>query len=156
MYIFFERIKKKLKLIFLLLPFLLLYGCSGITDNPPTKSFLFGDTVTVAFDQTVVNDNENIRLHFSKLISEERCPVDSECFWEGNAEVRFEFFSDGTKSVFSLNTFSGYTRDTTIAPYRIRMIGLAPWPHSNEYLFPGQYRAQIVILRSILYPVPPY
>ena len=146
----------KLKLIFLLLPFLLLYGCSGITDNPPTKNFLLGDTVTVAFDQTVVNDNENIRLRFSKLISEERCPLEFECFWEGNAEVQFEFFSDGQKSVFSLNTFSGYTRDTTITSYNIKMIGLRPWPYSNEYLFPGLYRAQIMVSKIKVDPVPPY
>ncbi len=146
----------KLQLVFLLLLFSLFNGCSGIMDTPQTKNFHFGDTVSVAFDQTVVNDDENIRLRFSKLISDGRCPLDLECFWEGNAEVEFEFSVNGTKSVFSLNTYSGYTRDTTISSYRINMIGLIPWPHSNELLFPGEYRAKITISNIEVIPVPPY
>ncbi len=146
----------KVKILFIFLLLILFNSCNWITDNPQAKNFHFGDTVTVAFDQTVVNDNENIRLRFSELISEERCPIDLECFWEGNAEVQFEFTADGIKSVFSLNTYSGYTRDTTIASCNIRMIRLDPWPHSSEYLFAEPYRAQVVVSKMKVIRVPPY
>ncbi len=148
-YICLGRIKMKSNFVLLSFLLILFTGCSGITDKPPTKKFLLGDTVTVTYDQTVVNNEENIRLHFITLVSDNRCPVDLECYWEGNAEVKFDFIADGKESAFSLNTFFGYTHDTTITPYWITLVGLEPLPHSKEYLFPGQYRARLLITKRI-------
>jgi len=135
----------KVKILFLFLPLILFNSCDWITDNPQAKNFLLGDTVTVAFDQTIINEDENISLRFSSLVSDGRCPLDLECFWEGNAEVKFVFSVNETKSIFSLNTFRGYAQDTTIAGYRIGLIDLKPYPHSKRTYIPALYRAYVVV-----------
>lgn len=128
------------------------WAMDSVTSNPEVKNFHLSDTVTVAYNQTITNNDENISLRFSKLLREDRCPLSMECFWEGNAEVQFEFTGEDTESTFSLNTFSGFTRDTTISDYRIRLIDLKPWPTSKEFIIPSQYRARVMIYKQKAVP----
>lgn len=121
---------------------------NSITDNFASESFLLGDTVAVGYKQTVYNEYENITLRFSSLISDGRCPIDLRCFWEGNAEVKFVFEANGMESRFSLNTYSGFTRDTTLSDYRIGLVNLTPYPHSERTYLPQQYLAYVVVSRN--------
>lgn len=140
------------KLLFFYFLFTLLFSCErvtdSITDSHASESFLLGDTVAVGYKQTVYNEYENITLRFSSLISDGRCPIDLRCFWAGNAEVKFVFAADGMESKFSLNTYSGFTRDTTLSDYRIGLINLTPYPHSERTYLPQQYLAYVVVSRD--------
>lgn len=119
-----------------------------ITDSLASESFLLGDSVTVGYKQTIYNEYENITLRFSSLVSDGRCPIDWRCVWEGNAEAKFSFTARGTETTFSLNTYGGYTRDTTIAQYNIRMIDLKPYPHSERTYLPAQYQAYVMVSKD--------
>jgi len=119
-----------------------------ITGTIASESFLLGDTVAVGYKQTIYNEYENITLRFSSLVSDGRCPVDLRCFWEGNAKMEFLFDANGMKSKFSLNTYSGFTRDTTLSKYRISLINLTPYPHSEQTYIPAQYQAYVMVSKD--------
>ena len=132
--------------------FIALNGCKWV-DNPVSgqqdnKIFILTDAVAVSYKQTIYNEHENISLRFSSLVSDGRCPINWRCVWEGNAEVKFSFTARGKETTFSLNTYSRYTRDTTIAQYNIRMINLKPYPHSERTYLPTQYQAYVIVSKD--------
>ena len=137
-------------MILILLFFLL--NCERVTDSITdalaSESFLLGDTVAVCYQQTIYNDEEDITLRFSSLVSDGRCPTDLHCFWEGNAEVKFVFEAYGIESRFSLNTYAGFTRDTTLSNFRISIINLTPYPHSEKIYLSNQYQAFLMVSKD--------
>jgi len=140
------------KTLVLSLLFITLIGCewvgSPVSDRIDKKLFLLRDTVAVSYNQFLYNESESIGLHFSELVSDGRCPIDLHCFWEGNAEVKFVFEAYGIESKFSLNTYSGFTRDTTLSNYIISLIDLTPYPHSEKTHHPAQYQAYVVVSKN--------
>ena len=124
-------------------------GCEKLI-NPLYKgnsTFQLADTFEVAYHQTVYNQSENIAVNLNDVIGDSRCPIGLRCFWEGSAEIEFVFSIDIRDYKFSLNTFRGYTRDTTFADYNIKLINVNPYPHSEKTYSDTDYRASVVITK---------
>lgn len=100
---------------------------------------LFGLILMVAFSttnaQTVrqikLNINQqksldkNTSIKFVSVINDSRCPVDVECVWAGNAELKIALTKNGRTSFFELNT--GLKPQTIVfRNYRIKILKLAP------------------------------
>ena len=56
---------------------------------------------TVKFDQTLVMD-DGLSMSFMDLVSDSRCPLNSQCMWEGQAEVEFRFMTPQGHQEFNL------------------------------------------------------
>lgn len=119
---------------------------NGVMDPPMNQDKLvLNDTLQVAYQDTVFNSNKTVWITFDSLLEDSRCPLDVICVWAGNAKVSFGFFADENKYGFSLDTHGNLTRDSTISSYKISLINVAPYPHTDSLFTPQDYSTKIII-----------
>jgi hypothetical protein len=137
------------KLIFLILSLTAFLGCEQvllpISDNSAPKSFKFGDTVSVAYHQTVFNDNSNLSIRFKDLVADSRCPIGLMCDWAGDAEVEFSLTDKDSSLDFNLHTHWNFQRDTVLAAYHIKLVDVKPYPHVDYEYRKLQYETFIIV-----------
>jgi hypothetical protein len=66
-----------------------------------------------------------IKVHFLRVVSDSRCPINADCFWAGDAELEFSIKQGLVARRFVLNTFSK-TQSPNIFGYRLELRGLKP------------------------------
>jgi hypothetical protein len=74
---------------------------------------------------------DDLKLCFTAVISDSRCPANAVCIWEGAATASFSFTDNGDTHRFNLSTIimkPSYSKDTVIAGYKIEFINLSPYP----------------------------
>ena len=132
--------------------FIILFGCDRvlipITDNSAHKDFNLGDTISVAYHQTVVNDTEDLSIRFKELIGDSRCPMDVVCFWQGDADILFTLNTTDESKDFNLHTAWVNKRDTTLLDYHITLVDVKPYLHTEFEYRPEQYEAYVVVTHN--------
>lgn len=96
---------------------------------------------------TIILENDNLRICYDSLINESRCPEGMMCFWEGIATGKFYFhINDAAKHTLTLATrdIERFSRDTIIGNYKVELLNIAPYPGE---LKPGAARAEVKITR---------
>ena len=137
--------------IFAFLIILNIFGlCSDSSVNPQMKSFILSDTLQIKYQETLVNEEEDISIKFDELLSDGRCPIDVICVWEGDAELKFTFFSNTLETVkFNLHTAGNYfIKDTAVLGYHIKLFNLYPYPHSKKEVSKNSYEAKIIVYKD--------
>lgn len=105
------------------------------------------DTVQLSYGQWYSHQKPCLQVQFDSLLSDGRCPVGVECFWEGNAEARIRMVA-GEHYSFTLNTHSSFRTDTILEGFRIQLIDLLPYPVYEVEVAPEDYSAVMVISRE--------
>jgi len=113
------------------------------TENNIT--LFFNDTLSIVYHDTLRNPEESLWITFDSLLEDSRCPTDLMCWWEGNACLLFDVNKNNIEHRIFLNTYTGFTRDTTILKYRIFLIEVLPIPHSDSVYTPAEYMAKIYL-----------
>lgn len=126
---------------------LIIFGfCADSGTNPQMHNFTLSDTLIIKYQETLVNEEEEISIKFDELISDGRCPEDMMCFWEGDAELKFDFSNSSESLKFNLHTAGNYfTKDTVILGYYIKLLDVFPYPHSEKEVSKKSYEAKIII-----------
>jgi hypothetical protein len=73
----------------------------------------------------------DIHLCFDKVVADSRCPYTADCIWAGAAAVEFTLTKHNETHLLKLSTISrygDYTKDTTVAGYKIELLDLLPYP----------------------------
>lgn len=86
--------------------------------------------------QDRIFNNETVKICYDKLLEDSRCPVGSQCFWQGQAIGEFSFHVNGNKHTLRLSTLYSakrtpllrYSKDTTIGNYKIELLDIDPYP----------------------------
>ena len=117
-----------------------------VTDFEKFNNLISGDTVTISYNDCVCDPENQMYVCLDSVLNDSRCPAGLQCFWEGNAKVRFKFKRTGDKPVlFELNTHKGYTTSTIISGYRFTLTGLTPYPVLNQRIDLKDYKADLLI-----------
>ncbi len=109
----------------------------------PNQQLTLGDTLGIAYQDTLFNCEEDIWISFDSLVADSRCPIGVVCIWEGNAEVSLTF--DSTR--FHLNTYPNFRTDTTISSFHIDLIDVQPYLHIDSLYTDEQYSVAIRVTR---------
>ena len=113
------------------------------------SDLLFTDTLTVSNGGIYNNYENSISLQMDSVLEDSRCPLNTQCIWEGNGRVRFYFTIYSKDSYrqdrFILNTANGFKKDTSINGYKIQMIGLHPYPVYPNLIKQNAYKAKMII-----------
>ncbi len=113
-------------------------------DTLSDQHLTLGDTLSIAYQDTLFNHEEDIWLLFDSLITDSRCPIGVLCIWKGNAEVSLTFNSIS----FHLNTNTSFTSDTTISTFHIDLIDVQPYPHIDSLYTDKQYSVENRAIKS--------
>ena len=94
---------------------------------------------------STIKSYDGIRLCFDKVIADQRCPDDVECFWEGYAIGQFTFTKANNAHVLSLYVRG---RDTVVDGYKIKFVELTPHPLYHPGPGPRKpYKAEVEVTK---------
>lgn len=93
---------------------------------------------------------ENLRLRFSEVLEDSRCPTTVECFWTGQARIAIVVQPPGGGSTtveFNTNPAPGQTvKQADVGVYSIELLSLEPYPQTPEGPIPFEdYRAALTV-----------
>ena len=133
--------------VLLLLLATLLAACQ----NPgESTSVSLGEEFRIKIGQQVTISGHGLRISFSAVHDESRCPTGVQCIWEGNAGVVVRVSKNRGKVVqATLNT------NASVKPgqlehkgYNIRLVGLNPYPKADERIEPKDYEALLMVTKE--------
>lgn len=81
--------------------------------------------------ESYVINGEETRLCFDQLVSDSRCPHNMDCIWAGVGVAKFTFHKNNefhTLTLATMNVTNQYSKDTTVAGYKIELLDLHPYP----------------------------
>jgi hypothetical protein len=89
--------------------------------------------------------NERIRIAFSSVEEDSRCPTGEDCIWAGNAKIAMKISApNGDPIQVELNT-DVEPRHVAFSKYDIKIVGLTPHPKSNSNIDKKAYTARLVL-----------
>lgn len=128
---------------------LLLSACKKDKDPLLTDQFEAGDTVTIAFKKTAKLIPDGLKITFTGITEDSRCPTDAMCIWEGRAVAGFQAEKKGTIRVFSLtnNEKPETEPKQTINVFgrTVKLLGVTPYPVLGSSIDSTEYKVIIVV-----------
>lgn len=132
------------RLLFLILPLLLLYSCD---DNNDCEGFDIGKEFEIAIDETLQNCPRNIS--FTLLdIQDSRCPAGAQCIWAGMIVIEGQLTVDEKEINVQLSTnenVSSFPIQFSTSDYTIKLIDTIPYPDLNNPHKPEDKRAILLV-----------
>ena len=86
--------------------------------------------------QEATISGENLRLRFTDVLEDSRCPTQVECFWTGQARIAVvatQPQAEPTTVEFNTNPAPGQTRQTVeVDDYTVELKSLDPYPQTPD------------------------
>ena len=130
------------------LPVLLLM-LLGVAQDPTTAGKVdLGEEFKIKNGQEVVVRGEKLRITFSSVFRESRCPIGVDCVWVGNAAIAIEVAKRNKKQVVAMLNTLLEPREIGYRGFKIRLVALSPYPKFNEPIDPKDYEATIIVTKD--------
>jgi hypothetical protein len=112
--------------------------------------FGLNEAFTLGGGQEGLIPSENLRLRFTDVLEDSRCPTQVECFWTGQARISIAVQPEGGGSTtveFNTNPAPGQTvEEATVGRYSVELQSLDPYPQTPEDPISFEdYRATLVV-----------
>ncbi|WP_070137182.1 hypothetical protein [Crocinitomix algicola] len=113
-----------------------IYSCNNskkiISDSETLQNFQLNDTVSFTLGKTYhCQDDIDLFVSYDSLISDSRCPIGAECFWEGEAEAKFKI--NYKKQLDYLNLKTNKQNNTVdVFGYKFQLLEITPYPGSKN------------------------
>ena len=137
-------------------PFLVLIGIAlmschvGGPARADVPEFDLNQPFPLSGGQEAVIPSEKLRLKFTDVLEDSRCPTRVECFWTGQARIAISVQPGGsgpTTVEFNTNPAPGQTvTEATVGNYRIELQSLDPYPQTpDDPIAFEDYRATLAV-----------
>ncbi|WP_417908668.1 hypothetical protein [Candidatus Electronema sp. PJ] len=90
------------------------------------------------------HEEDGMRINFSAVTSDSRCPSGEQCSWQGNAEIVLELTGDGNQAAV-LNTNPQYQQSYPYNDRTITLKELKPYPETGQPVAMDSYIAVLSI-----------
>ena len=128
---------------------LFLLACNS-TPTDPLDSNGVRDTTIVVANGSSNQVTSDLRVAFTQLLEDSRCPASVVCAWAGNGAVRLDITSASGAQSVTLNTTGGpnFPNEATVAGYTFTLVELDPARKTPDPIPAQQYRATIRVTRA--------
>lgn len=113
--------------------------------SPVGPSTRFGEPFTLAPGESA--SFEGVRVQFTGVSGDSRCPADAVCIQGGDALVHVRVTA-GFTAAYDLHTGDSTRASATHGAFRISLVDLQPYPFSSRTIQPGEYRATLTVVRE--------
>jgi hypothetical protein len=122
--------------------------------NEPARAdvpeFNPNEAFTLAGGQEGLIPSEKLRLRFTEVLEDSRCPTQVECFWTGQARIAITVHPEGSGSTtveFNTNPAPGQTvKLADVGQYSIELQSLDPYPQTpDDPIAFDDYRATLMV-----------
>jgi len=145
---------KLTKYIFVLTILILAASCFNNSDLtlPDTQKLIIQKeddslVVSVKLTQSVIINNE-LTLTFQEVVSDSRCPINADCIWEGDGEVKFVLEKGNDSNNILLHT-TLKPKYVEFAGYQIKLKSLNPYPQTTDPIKAEEYSVEVVVKNNI-------
>lgn len=107
-------------------------GTTGVELEPAGALLPAATEVTLPLGQAVLVDGGPLRLTFTRVVQDSRCPVDATCVWEGNAVVEVRVAADQGPGVLLQLNSTLEPRSLSWSGLRLTFVELLPRPRLQE------------------------
>lgn len=130
------------------LPILLLLVLSVAQHPSRATNVALGQEFNIKNGEQVIVNGENLRIRFSSVSSDSRCPTGAQCVWAGNAAIAVEIAKKKKKQVAATLNTSSEPKEVDYKRYKIRLVALSPHPKVNERIDQKEYEATLLITKG--------
>jgi hypothetical protein len=103
---------------------------------------------TVRYGQTKTVREAGVKVEFTSVIDDSRCPKGVTCVWAGNGKISVKLSKAGhSPALIELNTTLEPKKGSYL-DYEITLINLQPYPESNKTLSKKSYAAVLLIRKK--------
>lgn len=110
-------------------------GSSPVAEAGPV-TFTLNDAFPLRGGQEAATRDQDLRVRFTDVLEDSRCPTEVECVWTGQARIEIEVQpagSDPTTTEFNTNPAPGQNVQTArVGEYTIRLESLDPYPRTTH------------------------
>ena len=142
---------KALFLVGLLVAVMVLVFSIGCNDQTDEISAELGQEVELQPGQSLVIEDEPIKVKFVEVVGDSRCPTGATCVWEGEVSCTLEItyldemytktiVQSGLSSQYAVEIFEEYELEFTVQPY----------PELDKEIKADEYRLLITIALPLL------
>jgi hypothetical protein len=131
-----------------------LMACQAVrkADADPAE-FTLGKEFILGAGQQAVSGADDLRVRFSEVLEDSRCPTEVECFWTGQARIAVLIEPAGipaTTADFNTNPAPGQNAQTVHADaYTVELKSLDPYPRTPDQPISFEdYRATLLVQRQ--------
>lgn len=130
---------------------LALMGCHlGEPARADAPEFSLNQPFALGGGQDALIQSETLRLRFTDVLEDSRCPTRVQCFWTGQARIALEVQTDGsapTTVEFNTNPAPGQTHTSAaVGAYTIELQSLDPCPQTpDDPIAFEDYRPTLVV-----------
>ena len=121
-------------------------GCGDQTApdlNPESALLPASREIVLEYGEEIRLKGSVIRLSFSEVLEDFRCPVDVTCVWEGNGKVVIGIAAGmGPTHSLTLNT-SLEPLSAVWSGIRVTLLELTPTPHTETDILPEEYAVRL-------------
>ena len=130
------------------LPLLLIMLLGSAQDPGSNSKVDLAEEFKIKNGEEVVVRGEKLRITFSSVFSESRCPIGVDCVWVGNAAIAIEVAKKNKKQVVAmLNTFLE-PKEIAYRGFKIKLVALNPYPDFRQPIDPKDYVATMVVTKD--------
>lgn len=116
-----------------------------------TQVARLGRPFKLSVGQQVTLEGQRLRIKFVAVKEDSRCPSDVTCIWAGNAAVQLDVStSRRDRKMLALNTagISALPGEMQYRGYKLRLLGLNPYPSSKQKIAPGDYTVTLLVTKG--------
>jgi len=129
-----------------LLVFICLLAATGCDEKSPTAPGVpLNQQFTLKRSESATIDPTSIRIQFTEVTGDSRCPADAVCIQGGDAVVHVRVEDSGERSDYELHTGDSTRASAVHKQYRISLVQLEPYPFSNRTIPQDEYRATLTV-----------
>ncbi len=117
---------------------------------PPAAAVPYDLPFVLGVGQSVDVGDEGVRVGFTRVTGESRCPSGVVCFWPGDAEALLWIeLPRRLPESFVLHTYYDFTRAMEFGAWRVELVQVAPYPVWNAPPFdPDCYVVTLRVQRT--------
>jgi hypothetical protein len=145
-------VKKTIIAVALLLPFFSFSCFLDYFELDIVKPVPVGSSFKVKYGQTVQVNPGAMRITFSDVLGDSRCPLDVVCVWAGVADIFMKFEIRGSRPISDTLHIGGYIWEGSVARhhtveafgYNVTLLQLDPYPKMSV---PRNYKEYVATLK---------
>jgi len=120
-------------------------ACNKSDDVIPSSTL--GASFELAFEATTELSDANIKVTFTDMLEDSRCPEDRVCAWEGLVNVALNLEIDGTPHAIELIDQAGHPQkaQTVIDGRTVRLVSVEPAKLTANEIAKDEYVIVLVI-----------
>jgi hypothetical protein len=121
---------------------------SGGDGAAAPRQVTLGEMCTLTVGGTAVVRGEDLQVGFDRVLSDSRCPRGTQCIAQGGAAIQVWLFRPPqAREAHELRTTPSAAAEGRHGDYRIRLVGLEPYPQADRTTRPADYVATLAVTR---------